>query len=100
DGERRQARVGMIVWQRADGRKPAGNRISDLMRVTARPDSGAVDASAAAAHEHAVDDDVQVLLPVIHLVVAKYDLRKPRTVRLHARIAAVPLDSRSAAENE
>src|SRR5207249_9388715 len=67
--------------------------------VARRPDAGAVDAAAAAVEEHAVRHDVDVLLPVVHHVVAEYDLAEPGSVDLHTRIAFVTLDGGRAAEN-
>ena len=50
--------------------------------------------------KHAVDHDVEVLLPVIDLVVAEQDLAEAGAVRLHARVALVLLDRGGAAEDQ
>ena len=68
--------------------------------MAARPDGRTVDASAPTVHEHALDHDVEVALPVVHLVVAQQNLREPRAVRLHAGIAAIPVHRRRPAEDQ
>ena len=84
NGERGQARFGIVRRQGTHARQPLSHRVG-ISRVAARPDARAVDAPAAAVGEHAVDHHVEVLLPVIHLVVAEQNLGEAGAVRLHAR---------------
>ena len=92
DGKRRQAGVRIVGRQRLNGAKPLGQRVRDFAAVPADPDARAVDATAAAVQEHAVGHHVDVRLPVVDAVVAEDDLREPRPVHLHARVALVALD--------
>ena len=100
DGERCQARLGVVGLERTDGGQALGQRVGDLARVTARPDPRAVDAPASAVRVHALDHQIEILLPVVDLVVSEEDLREAGTVRLHFRAAAVAIDRRRAAEDE
>src|SRR4051812_44454630 len=88
----------MIGRQRTHGTQPVRNRLGDLARVPARPDTRAVDAAASAVGEHAVDDHVEIRGPVVDDVVAQQDLREARSVRLNLPVATVAIDRRLAAE--
>src|SRR5512133_2983276 len=87
--ERGQTRLRMIGWQGTHRRQPLRERLGDLARVAARPYPGRVDAATPAVTEYAVHHQIEVLLPVIHLVVAEDDLGEAWTVRLDLRIAAI-----------
>ena len=100
DRECRERCVGMFGRQRPNRGQPLRDRVGDLARVTAGPDARAVDAAPPAVDEHALDHHVEMRLPSVDLVVAEQDLREPRAVRLDARIAAVAIDGRLAAEDQ
>src|SRR5437870_13388146 len=72
--------VRMIGWERAHRREPLGHRVGDFARVPACPDARAVDAPATAVGEHAVDHQVEMLLPLIDLLVTEQNLRDSGTV--------------------
>ena len=99
-GERGQARFGVVWRQGAHTGELVGQGLGDFARVPTRPNSGAVDTAPSAVQENAVDHHVQELFPPIDLIVPQQDLREPGTVRLHRRVAAVPLNRRRAAEDE
>ena len=90
-------------WSVGSGRISAmrfAMRFGDLAAVPARPDSRAVDAAASAVCKHAVDHHVEVFLPAVDLIVPDQDLREARAVRLHPRVAAIPIDRRGPAEDQ
>src|SRR5262245_22606609 len=90
----------MIVCLRPNGRQPSRDRVCNLTRVATCPNAGAIDAAAAAVDENALHHHVEIILPVVHLVVAEKDLGKSRPVSLHAWIAAVSIDSGRSAEDQ
>src|SRR5688572_17400215 len=57
-------------------------------------------AAPAAVQEHAVDHDIEIALPLIHLIVPEQNLRKARTMRLNARITTIALHCGAAAEDQ
>src|SRR5262245_190568 len=68
--------------------------------MPADPDAGAVDAASAAVGKDALDHHVERRFPAVDLIVAEEDLGKTRSVRLHARIAAVAVDGLLTAEDQ
>src|SRR5207249_3254750 len=100
NGEGGQGGFRVFRRQRLDGTHAQGQCRGDFLRVARYPDAGAVDAATAAVDEDAVYHDVEVFLPLIHLVVAQDDLAEAGAVRLHARVALVLLDGRRAAEDQ
>ena len=62
--------------------------------MPAGPDAGAGDARASAVDVDRVEHQIEVFLPVVDHVVAEEDLRKARSVSLHARVAVIPFDRR------
>src|SRR5688572_8909070 len=90
----------MVRRQRLNLCEALRDRIGDLARVPAGPDPRAVDAASATVDRHALDHEIQILLPLIDFVIADEDLGESRTMGLDARIAAIALDSWSAAENQ
>ena len=62
------------------------------------PNTGAVDATASAVESDAGDEDVEILLPVIHLVVTDENLAVAGPVDLDAGVARVLVDRGLAAE--
>ena len=96
-GERR---FGIVRGQRLDRSHALRQGLRDLGCMPRHPDAGAIDATATAVDEDAIHHDVQVLLPVIHLVIAEKDLAEPWSVSLYAGIALVLFDRGAAAENQ
>ena len=90
----------MLRRQRADRRDAFGDRLGDLVRVTAGPDTGGVDAAAAAVGHDAVDQQVEIVLPAIDEIVADQNFRESGPVHLHPRVAAMLIDRRLAAEHQ
>ena len=84
----------------AIGPSRSASASGDGPAVARRPDAGAVDAAPAAVDEHAIDHQVQVLLPVVRLVVAEQDLAEAGPVHLHGRVAGVLRDRGRAAEDQ
>ena len=72
--------------------------LRDGLAVARDPDTGAVDATASTVESDAADEDVEVLLPVIHLVIADEDLAVAGPVDLDAGVAGVLVDRGLAAE--
>ena len=67
--------------------------------VARSPDARAVNAAASAIEKDAVGHDVEILLPVVHHVVAEQNLAEARPVHLNARVASIALHRRGAAKN-
>ena len=97
--ERRQTRLRILWWLWLYRPQPFGESLRDLLCVARRPDARAVDAAASAIEKHAVGHDVEILLPLVHHVVAEQNLAEARPVHLNARIAAITLHRRGAAKN-
>ena len=94
-----QAGLGVIRRQDFDRTQSFGQGLGDFLRVPRGPDAGAVDAAASAVEVDALDHQIQVVLPAVDQVVAQQDLGEAGTMRLDARVAAVLLDRRRAAED-
>src|SRR5262245_27752217 len=90
----------MIVRQRTYHRQAARQSVRDLARMTAHPNSGAVDTAASAVDEDALHHAVEILFPLIDLIVTEDDLREPGTVRLNPRVAAIAVHRGGSAKDE
>ena len=99
-GERRQAPTSDLPAAAAGSGQPLGQGLGDLARVPAGPDARAVDAAAAAVEQTLSTMMSRYFSQLIDLVVAEQDLAEAGAVRLHARVALVPLDGRRAAEDQ
>src|SRR6185295_4085585 len=96
----RRDRRGRIVRRLGVNRaEPFGERLRDFLRVTRRPDARTIDAAAAAVEVNAVRHQIEILLPLIHHVVAEQDFAEARAVNLHARIPVIALHGFGAAED-
>ena len=76
-----------------------GQRHGDFAGVARGPDAGAVDTAASAVSKHALHHHVEVLLPLVHHIIAEQDLAEPGPVDLHAPIAFVAFDTGGSPEN-
>src|SRR5437660_1841132 len=95
----REAGSGIIGPFDFDWPKPFGKGCSDFFAMPRSPDTGAVDATAAAIGVNALGNEIDVLRPVIDHVVAEDNFAEPGPVDLDARVAFVTLDGFGAAEN-
>ena len=68
-----------------------GKRLGNFLRVARCPDAGAVDAASATVLVNAISHKVEVVLPLIHDIVAQQNLAVARTVHLHLLVATVLL---------
>src|SRR5215471_6836440 len=67
--------------------------------MTRRPHARRVDTTSSAVDKDAFDDQVEILFPIVHHVVAEQDFAKTRPVDLDARIAFIAFDGFCATED-
>src|SRR3954447_10510791 len=82
-GERGEGRFGVCGRQRLDRAKTFGESFGDFAGVPRRPDSGAIDAAAAAVDVNAFDHELEIFGPMVDNIVAQHDLREAGAVCLN-----------------